>query len=408
MSIVHYYGIGKTKDSGNVTKTVNVPQSTVVVENVGSSNYGGGPLVTEESRDVITYTTKPPNNRQASNYCIHSRTRTRYTGDPLSSQSTHQTVVVGNDSDYHDYQHHITSRSFHTSALSAALSPYVIGGNYLSTQGQALINNAIADLKPDLTVASAPNFILELGDVKRMFDIWNGKVGLGKNLAGGHLNYAFGWKPFIGDLKNIIQALSSTVERINQFQQQLNKLTHRSKVVLRENYSLDGSSIASETKCSFSGTLKREVTAHAVWRAKPLEALSAEMLYVRGVLDSLGFELNPAIVWNAIPFSFVIDWLVNVGSYLDRFKVDTLELPVEIVDTYLQYKEDIRFESNSQITFNRTDFAPWIRSGSWVFESRFFHRLPIRPEPAIFSSLDWKGPSANQLLLGASLIIANR
>lgn len=41
---------------------------------------------------------------------------------------------------------------------------------------------------------------------------------------------------------------------------------------------------------------------------------------VLALQDSLGWTINPAIVWNAIPWSFVVDWVLGVAKWLDQFK----------------------------------------------------------------------------------------
>jgi hypothetical protein len=51
------------------------------------------------------------------------------------------------------------------------------------------------------------------------------------------------------------------------------------------------------------------------------------------LLDVLGINLNPAIIWNAVPWSFVIDWLIGIGRWLDNFKVRNLE-PVTHIHQY--------------------------------------------------------------------------
>jgi len=55
-----------------------------------------------------------------------------------------------------------------------------------------------------------------------------------------------------------------------------------------------------------------------------------ENAHILGLLDALGVNLNPAIIWNAIPWTFVIDWVVNISSWLDNFKVGNLD-PVTLI-----------------------------------------------------------------------------
>lgn len=36
-----------------------------------------------------------------------------------------------------------------------------------------------------------------------------------------------------------------------------------------------------------------------------------------GLLDDLGVNFNPVIIWNAIPWSFAVDWVINVSQWLN-------------------------------------------------------------------------------------------
>jgi hypothetical protein len=61
---------------------------------------------------------------------------------------------------------------------------------------------------------------------------------------------------------------------------------------------------------------------------------------VLGLLDRLGATFNPAILWNAAPWTFVIDWVVGVSQWLDQFKISNLE-PVTVVHKFL-WSTDIK------------------------------------------------------------------
>jgi hypothetical protein len=49
-----------------------------------------------------------------------------------------------------------------------------------------------------------------------------------------------------------------------------------------------------------------------------------------GMLDALGVNLNPQIIWNAIPWTFVIDWVADVGQWLGNHKTLNMEPAVNI------------------------------------------------------------------------------
>lgn len=51
---------------------------------------------------------------------------------------------------------------------------------------------------------------------------------------------------------------------------------------------------------------------------------------LRGFLDAFGVKFDPSIIWNAIPFSFVVDWVVDVGGWLRQFSTNDLGLQVVV------------------------------------------------------------------------------
>jgi hypothetical protein len=65
-----------------------------------------------------------------------------------------------------------------------------------------------------------------------------------------------------------------------------------------------------------------------------LTQFQRENAKILGLMDALGVNLNPSIIWNAIPWSFVVDWVTNIGRWLDQFKVGNLE-PITVIHRYL-------------------------------------------------------------------------
>lgn len=65
-----------------------------------------------------------------------------------------------------------------------------------------------------------------------------------------------------------------------------------------------------------------------------LDSYNRGELLPRALADSLGVQLNPAIIWNAIPWSFVLDWFAGVGRWIDQFKVRNIE-PTTRIYRYL-------------------------------------------------------------------------
>jgi hypothetical protein len=55
-----------------------------------------------------------------------------------------------------------------------------------------------------------------------------------------------------------------------------------------------------------------------------------EELMKSAVLDYLGVSLNPQIIWNALPWSFVVDWVVGVSRWLGQFNSTNVSLTTAI------------------------------------------------------------------------------
>lgn len=363
------------------------------------------PVTVSSGSDTITYTLGNKANKAKSNFCRHLITRTKYSGDP---QSYLRTDEVSGSNYYNLGFLHSDSEATHATAITTAKAAFGVPlqAALLGSQGQTMIDDASIDLKPDLTSVSVPNFLLDIEDLTSLFKLWKKDLGIAKNLAGAHLNYKFGWKPVMGDLSAMVEVLSSMNKKLADWEKSLNTLFHKSKVVLSDTITKSGSfnqGGSSSRPVRWSASVSRKVTAHLVWKPQPLQVLGTLDRVTRGLLDSLGFELNPQIVWDALPFTFVLDWFFDVGSFLGQFKLDTLELPIMYVDGYLQYKEEAKYDSFLTDSYNDTTKSPWCRSGGWVTEEKFFHRLPIMPSREAFKSLGCHFPSLNQAALLVSL-----
>jgi len=83
----------------------------------------------------------------------------------------------------------------------------------------------------------------------------------------------------------------------------------------------------------------RSVTGQSVFHAQmeysySFSKFQKDHAWMLTLLDSMGVNMNPAILWNALPWSFVVDWVANVSSYLENFKVLNME-PQIVVSRYM-------------------------------------------------------------------------
>jgi hypothetical protein len=367
---------------------------------------GAYDLVVEDATESIVYTTLPAKLRSRSNMCRHVKSLTKYMGDPGSSQRL-TFFNVGHVNHYTEYTgFHSHATISHASAVAIAMGVSQL--NVASTPTyfgdcQVDMDNAYINLKPDLTALSLPNFLLELDDVGKLFQVWKSKVGTVKNVAGAHLNYNFGWKPFLSDIREMIGVLTGVLDKIEAFKRAAN-VTSRSHYTMpsTSTYKSGNFTYSSIHTCYWSGTVKRTKKAELIYRPKPFQVTGQYELMLRAYLDALGFELNPRIIWDALPFTFVLDWFFGIGSWLERHKYDTLELPFLYVDSNICFKEILQVESRLKMTSTTANPTAFFTPPS-VTSRQFFTRIPVGPSENVSLTAGWKLPSLHQAELLVSL-----
>jgi hypothetical protein len=92
---------------------------------------------------------------------------------------------------------------------------------------------------------------------------------------------------------------------------------------------------------TFHGTLEFRYT---------LTPFEREHALVLGLLSKLGINFDLAIIWNALPWSFVIDWVLGVSKFLGRTRISSLDPKV----TILRYCSSLRAEKSAEWTFKAT------------------------------------------------------
>lgn len=248
-------------------------------------------------------------------------------------------------------------------------------------------------------------FLAELTDIRRMFDllprakdVWRNKTELAKYVNGLHLNYNFGWKPFISDLMNALDALSTLNERLEDFVQKAGKdisaqkgskdieHTHETSWVLPFNSDWKLSEIV-------SGTERLRSTFRFSY---DLPRIPGNSMYWRAVLDSLGFKLAPSVIWQKLPFSFIVDWMVNLTAYLQAHEDSWIQPEIFLQETC----STSRYTVSAEWYLERTTLAHekfFLATG----EMQLFQR--INRMPTHISGLSYGDLDADKIRLLVSL-----
>lgn len=258
---------------------------------------------------------------------------------------------------------------------------------------QAYADQAYAFMVPRLNEGlSLVNSLLELKDVKQMnpvpsylrlkyrkYDLKALKdprtrkqfsKELFNRMNGAYLNANLGIKPLINDCYQIYSDLMSFAERLRVL-----KLNAGRRLVRHYRRTLPSPLGGPETTVplsyldsrQWSGDLAHDrVTGDRApitfkcwgrWVQRPVYHATMRYSYSLPLLDSyyeeslakldvLGVRLDPAIVWNAIPYSFIVDWVVDVSGFLSSFAKDNYPINVVVHD----FCHSLACESEHEVT----------------------------------------------------------
>lgn len=147
----------------------------------------------------------------------------------------------------------------------------------------------------------------------------------------GYLTSEFAIRPLLSDLTGLFKAMESARRQLKKLIDDEGKVRRRYFVAnvpdFFETFDVNETVALAQT---YSGTKIRCIHSEGadgppVFRSRLEYSFSlpghvrahAELL---ALLDVLGVNLNPQIIWNALPWSFVVDWVIGVNRWLSNFK----------------------------------------------------------------------------------------
>ena len=156
------------------------------------------------------------------------------------------------------------------------------------------------------------------------------KVGFLRSLGSEYLNVEFGWKPLIGDLQAASKAVIDSDAIIQRLVAHSGKRLHRFRMLPDQiDNTLSVSSLGEhmgdvDRRCWSGTTLNQRLiaTRKRTWFSGEFTyyldpatmsessriATNARLLY--------GLQVSPEVLWNLAPWSWLVDWVVNVGPLL--------------------------------------------------------------------------------------------
>jgi len=168
--------------------------------------------------------------------------------------------------------------------------------------------------------------------------------------TGNYLNYMFAVAPLVSDLKAVHKALRNTRKSVEDLlaREGQPQRRHFKKTLQPDTIGVDG--VVNEANAPWSGAKwywyqrTAEFVGPIEYRASMsytyrVPGLLKEHALLLGYLDAFGINFNPSIIWNAIPYSFVIDWFAKVGKTVNSLRGKLLApiVDIEAFDHSIKY-----------------------------------------------------------------------
>nr|QDH88076.1 MAG: hypothetical protein H4Bulk46663_000001 [Leviviridae sp.] len=165
-----------------------------------------------------------------------------------------------------------------------------------------------------------------------------------RSLGGEYLNVVFGWKPFVADLRKMYYLTQTIDKRLAQLVRENGKYIRR-KAKVMEDTSTESEEqtyltpyanvfggfptyMSGTTRCTWERTVKTRVWFSGSFRYY-IPDIDTWQWDARARLALFGALPTPELLWEVMPWSWLIDWFSNVGDVVSNISpnaVDNLTL----------------------------------------------------------------------------------
>lgn len=268
---------------------------------------------------------------------------------------------------------------------------------------QRALINATRDVPMKVSIA---NFLWELKEGPKALLPRVQKWASGKTPADLLLWWKFGIEPTIRDVKELLKIWASAVKRLDHLKKVNRRLvtirTHDGRAWCRGSDGPPEDSLAKSWNPLYPNLVSRrashevdvDITMQVYY---DLQGLDGPLAFWNTLAASAGLANPAAIVWEGIPFSFVVDWFVRVGDWIDS----NLCVPI--------FEGDIRVHSCYTTYHSRTLidwYTPSSYEGGWINVGTTrvtgYHRRHGLPAGVLRT----EGLTPMQQILGSALLVS--
>lgn len=297
-------------------------------------------------------------------------------------------------------------------------------GGYLNFQGTIAVNRTM----PRSPVANLAEFLIELKreGLPRLLGITSFKHARKggfptAEMPGEYLNLQFGWKPVINDTVKLLSAVVDAEKHLKQYVRDSGRQVRRSYTFPEEHWLIRDAVWTSSNslfhRCPSTTNDAKRVLGQGAGSSVREVITGFRQTYFSGAftyhlpesllerymanggrtgayttaIDLLGIELSPSVLWNVAPWSWLFDWLFDIGEIienLEAFKSDGLVMRYGYLMTRTVYKRTLTGTDSTRI--NGTNRGPT----SITFISERKERTRASPfgfglDPSSFTNRQW-------------------
>jgi hypothetical protein len=255
---------------------------------------------------------------------------------------------------FHDYwidgNHVTTTKTLqYTTAFWTTLDHWDLKPVFAPWPSEAILSeqaavafNKFHDQIPQETLLA--NFLWELKDMGSMIPKLERSIS--KTVASNFLAYNFGIAPFVADVKTFLSVAETVSKRLEYLRKTLGQtidLHYDYVMPLQADHVITmgiGAGVPSGFNVEFRQVGYKGKIHFAAKLLQNLEDLAGILAMPKALAAALGLNNPAAILWEAIPYSFVVDWLFNLSKQLNRFAIQPFGGEWRLTDVGYSIKEE--------------------------------------------------------------------
>jgi hypothetical protein len=216
-----------------------------------------------------------------------------------------------------------------TSCSDMSISPIAKLPSPWNPEYDHSVLEAIANSHPGEPAISLPNFLYELKDLPGMLKDLARKIGKKhpkappKSLADDYLAYTFGWAPFVSDIMDIAGVTEWTASRARMLEnirkqgftsRKKQRGTYESKWT--ENNAMYDNRAFPDTRGTALNSVTSQAWVSSRWKYTNKLPLGSSLSSERSRLvpAALGLGLSFSTMWDAMPWSWMVDYFTDISS----------------------------------------------------------------------------------------------